>query len=573
MTDRTFLSSRLTESSSRPGPGIPHGHAKTTGRAIGRILIPGLLLACAAPAQRFYPDDPIWKEPAPTPVSKVEPQKLDNLVDFYKNTFRTKGERHRPGKIFPSAGVNTLGEVPDSAWYTNRQRAGRMSLAQLAQGPNFTGPPLPGSQWTVTAVKAEGVTPGFTIKDKAGHKYLLKFDPLSNPELATGAEAVSARFFYAFGYNVPEYYPIRFRRDQLIVGENVQFTDRSGKKRVLRSQDIDKLLKAVPVYTDGTHRASASFYLAGEDVGRFKYYARRADDPNELAPHEHLRVLRGLYVFAAWLNHTDAKSVNSLDMVVEENGRRFIKHYLVDFGASLGSDSLYAKDPRLGHLYFLDWQAGLVQLVTLGLYVPKYARVSYPAQEAVGNFDYKAFDADNWKSNYPNAAFENRLPGDEFWAAKQVMAFSDDEIRAMVHAGQYSTPEVEQVIADTLIRRRDLIGKTFFSKILPLDGFRVDGSRLVFQDLAARYKIRPESSYQITWARFDNQLNQRAPVSGSAGDQLPPAALSSADGSYWAATIGDAQLKKSVTVFLRKESTGWKVAGIEREDENAWRPR
>src|SRR2546421_9616927 len=198
--------------------------------SLSRILASGLLLVWAAPAQRFYPDDPVWKEPPPVPVSKVEKQKLDNLIDFYKNTFHEKGERHRSGKIIPSAGTNTLGEVPDNAWYTNRQRPGRMSLTELAQGPNRTGPPSADSKWTVIDVKGEGVTPGFTIRDGANHRYLLKFDPKSNLELATGADVVSAKFFYALGYNVPENYAIRFRREQLVVGEGVQFTDRSGRK-------------------------------------------------------------------------------------------------------------------------------------------------------------------------------------------------------------------------------------------------------------------------------------------------------------------------------------------------------
>ena len=539
-------------------------------RADSRLLASAVLLACAASAQRFYPDDPIWKEPAPAPVSEVQPQKLDNLIDFYKNTFHEKGERHRPGKIIPSAGINTLGEVPDNAWYTNRQRPARMSLAELAEGPNHTGPPSANSKWTVISAKAEGVTPGFTIRDGANHRYLLKFDPKSNPELATGADVVSAKFFYALGYNVPENYPIRFRRDQLIAGEGVHYTDRFGKKQALQGKHIDDMLRALAPNGDGTYRALASLYIGGTDVGRFKYYARRADDPNELAPHEHLRVLRGLYVFAAWLNHTDAKSLNSLDVVVDEDGRRFIKHYLLDFGASLGSDSLYPKDPRLGHDYFLDWGPGLVQLTTLGFYVPKYARVDYPQERGAGNFSYQAFDPNHWKSNYPNAAFENRLPGDEFWAARQVMAFSDEEIRAMVHTGEYSSTEAETIIAETLIRRRDLIGRAVFSKILPLDGFRVEGDRLIFQDLAAVYKIRPETAHEITWARFDNQRGELAPVSGSADDRLPQSALSSSEGSYWAAKIRDAQMGKSVTVFVRRERTGWTVAGIEREGENAW---
>ena len=58
----------------------------------------------------------------------------------------------------------------------------------------------------------------------------------------------------------------------------------------------------------------------------------RDDDPNDTVPHEHRRELRGLRVFAAWLNHTDMKEDNTLDMFVEEGGRHFVKHHLVDFG-------------------------------------------------------------------------------------------------------------------------------------------------------------------------------------------------------------------------------------------------
>ena len=530
------------------------------------ILICCAALACgAAELHKFYPDDPLWEEPPPVPVGKIESRKLDNLVDFYKNTFHEKGERHKPGHVIPSMGTNTLGEVPDSAWYTNRHRRTRMTAAQMATGPDRHGPPS-GERWTVTSAKGEGVTPGFAIKDGAGKRYLLKFDPKSNPELATGADAVSAKFFYALGYNVPENYPIRFRREHLVIGDKVQFTDRWGYRRPLRDRDIDEMLQAVPAYEDGEYRALASYYIDGEPVGPFQYYKRRADDPNEIAPHEHLRVLRGLYVFAAWLNHTDAKSLNSLDVVVSENGLRFVKHYLIDFGASLGSDSLYAKDPRLGHDYFLAVHPGLTQLLTLGFYVPDYARVDYPNDPAVGNFSADAFDPDEWKSNYPNAAFENRLPGDEFWAAKQVMAFSDDEIRAMVHTGEYSKQGTERQIADILIARRNAIGRTFFAKVLPVDGFRVVDGRLQFEDLAAKYGMRAQSTFQITWSRFDSGADAAVVAKG---ESVP------ADGSggYWLARIGDASRKQSANVYVRSADSGWTVVGVEREGENAWRQR
>jgi hypothetical protein len=524
--------------------------------------------ACALHAGTYYPDDPLWKEPPPVSVGKVQRQRLDNLVDFYKNTFYKKGERHQPGKIIPSKGANTLGELPDSAWYTNRHRNGRMTLADLVTGPNRSGPPSPSGKWKIISAKAEGVTPGFTIEDAQGRRYLLKFDPPSHRELATGADAVSARFFYALGYNVPENYAIRFRREQLTAGKDVEFTDRRQRKRPLRDQDIDDMLDSVAAYDDGSFRGLASFYIAGEPVGPFKYYGRRADDPNELAPHEHLRQLRGLHVFAAWLNHTDAKSLNSLDVVVEEEGRRFIKHYLIDFGATLGSDSLYAKDPRLGHQYFLAKKPGLSQLLSLGFYIPDYARVNYPDQPAVGNFSVDAFDPSEWRSNYPNAAFLNRLPGDEFWGAKQVAVFTDNEIRAIVKAGEYSDPSAEKKIADTLIARRDRIVRTLLMKLAPLDRFRVSGNELVFDDLAMMYGLRPQTRVEVTWGRFDNSAGQTTPIQGARGPAIPTGAS-----DYAVATVRDLEINKSVMAYLRRAPGGWEVVGLQREGENDWRPR
>ncbi len=47
----------------------------------------------------------------------------------------------------------------------------------------------------------------------------------------------------------------------------------------------------------------------------------RSDDPNDLVPHEHRRELRALRVFGAWTNLVDWKAGNTLDTLVEENGR------------------------------------------------------------------------------------------------------------------------------------------------------------------------------------------------------------------------------------------------------------
>lgn len=84
-------------------------------------------------------------------------------------------------------------------------------------------------------------------------------------------------------------------------------------------------------------------------------YGTRPDDPNDIFPHEHRRELRGLRAFSAWLNHDDSRSVNTLDTLVEVEGRRVLRHHLIDFGSTLGSASVTAQKPRAGNKYI--WEA------------------------------------------------------------------------------------------------------------------------------------------------------------------------------------------------------------------------
>ena len=60
------------------------------------------------------------------------------------------------------------------------------------------------------------------------------------------------------------------------------------------------------------------------------------------------------------------------------------------------------------------------------------------------------------------------------------MAFTDQQIRAMVKAGDYTDPGTVETIAGVLIARRDKIGRYYFSKILPLDRFEVRDGELRF---------------------------------------------------------------------------------------------
>jgi hypothetical protein len=318
----------------------------------------------------------------------------------------------------------------------------------------------------------------------------------------------------------------------------------------LRGEGASFLLESV----EGGERIARYSFIEGKPDGPFRYHGTRSDDPNDTVPHEHRRDLRGLRVFAAWLGHDDSKSLNTLDTLVKENGIEYVKHYLIDFGATLGSATIAANSPRSGNDHLFQWGPAARQFLSLGFAVPRWARVSYPNIPAVGAFEYELFDPERWISEYPNAAFSNMNLDDAFWAARQVMAFTEEEIRAIVRTGQYSERRAEDWVVCCLVERRDKIGRAYFSRVLPLDRFAVRYGRLDFQDLAALH-FGTEETYSVQWFTFDNGTGIQEAIEGADTFQIP------ASGSkYLAAEIRGERVGQSVTVYVRD---GREVVGRE----------
>ncbi|MEX2260460.1 MAG: hypothetical protein WD696_00835 [Bryobacteraceae bacterium] len=524
-----------------------------------------LLPVAALEGKKFYPDDPLWKSPPPMPVDDPRARKLNEYYDFFYNSFAEPGESHPRYEPIEGRAANTLGEVPDSEWYTNRHGLRRMTLEELKRGPGADEPPSMEGPWKVVAAKAEGVSQGFTIEDVRGHRYLIKFDPRQYPELQSAAEVIGSRFFHAFGYNVPETYIVRFKRDQVEVAAKAPLIDSRGKRVPMRDKHIDRILREAARHPDGSYRAVASRFIEGKLLGPFRLHGTRTDDPNDIVPHEHRRDLRGLYVFASWIGHNDIKSLNTLDTLVEEDGTAFIRHYLIDFGASLGSDSFTAKSPRAGHEYLFNAESAARQVATLGLSLPDWARANYPDLPSVGRFEADIFKPGKWKPNYPNGAFRNCLPADAFWAAKQVMAFTDEDIRALVSTGEYSDPRAAEWLARTLVRRRDKIGQTYFARVLPLDAFALRDGRLEFEDLGVKYGIAGPRIIDVQWSHYDNARELKRPIPHATSLVVPPeAAQPSSAEAYFAVDIRDTNTGQLITVYLIRRDERMEVVGIER---------
>jgi hypothetical protein len=528
------------------------------------------LLAKEATAPRFYPDDPLWEMPAPIPVREAAFRKLSEYYEFLVYPFLPPGElngRKHPETgtrvYYRAEGVNTLGEVPDNSWYENRNYYRRMSKEAIQSGPGDARPPNMNGPWTVRSGKNEGVTPGFRIEDSEGMLYLLKFDPLKYTDLATAPDALVARLFYALGYHVPENYIVYFDADQLAISDKTKFIGPDGKARSMTRRDVTEILLKVPQSKEGKYRATASRLLPGEALGPHRYFGVRADDPNDIYPHEHRRDQRGLWVHSAWLGHDDSRGVNSLDMLTEEEGVPYVKHYLIDFGSTLGSASVRPNSPRSGN-YLFSWREIGSQMFTLGLYVPGWAKANYPDLPSVGRFEWEQFDPLEWRPEYPNPAFENALPDDTFWAAKQVMALSDEQIRWAVETGEYSNPAAAEWVIECLVKRRDKIGRAFFDRVLPLDRFRVTGQELAFDDLGAMHGFYSPRTYRIRWNHFDNLRNVSTPLAGWEGRTLPAVAGEMGDGAFLMAHIAGNDPEKDIEVYLRKQRGSWEAVGVER---------
>ena len=92
------------------------------------------------------------------------------------------------------------------------------------------------------------------------------------------------------------------------------------------------------------------------------------------------------------------------------------------------------------------------------------------------------------------------------------MAFSDDDIDAIVATGQLSDPAAAAYLAQCLRQRRDKIGKAYFGKVLPLDRFRIEDARLVWDDLARKHDLGGVDDARVAWSAYDNAGGTKKPL-------------------------------------------------------------
>jgi hypothetical protein len=425
-------------------------------------------------------------------------QPVRNGLDLQRHVRRIRGKKKE------SINVNTFDEVPNSSWFTNRIGSRPMSLEDLRRGPNSNNFPRPG-KLTVLRGKTVGATPGFWVRDEAGQVFILKFDPPGLPELASGAEVIATKMFYAFGYNVPENYIFRFQRRSLEIDENAKFTDDKNQKVKMTEEHLDLILGRVARSEDGSYRALASRLIPGKPIGGFGFSGRRKDDPNDIIPHELRRDLRALRLFSAWTEHNDIRVGNTLDVFAEEDGRQFVRHYLIDFGSTFGSDTIAVNEPEVGHEYRLDLSEAAKIFFSGGVYKPSWRRSNFDPvfSPAIGRYSAKGFDPSAWKSNFPLAAFGQMTELDAFWAAQIVAAFTPEQIRVIVETAEFSDPANTDYLTEQIIERQRKIIQYYSRRRMGVGRISLSNEAgrisLTFKDFRHLFlgeqRIRPQYEY------------------------------------------------------------------------------
>lgn len=526
--------------------------------------IPILAATLTAGACASYPNIDPW-EYSPRPMADtlaiLEPRETaESLIysqvhGFGEGVARGLNVKRLVSGPPPSWNPDPFDEVVNSTWFTNRNALRPLTSEEVRRGPQISSGPVP--PLTVTSIKSEGISPGFNATDAEGQRWIFKFDPPEFNELASGAEVVATNLFWAAGYYTPENYIHYFDPADVVLEDDpedplaaefvedsivVLYSTNPGEDEQELTMDVFRrhVLDRYPTTPEGQIRALASKFLEGTPKGPFEYLGVRMDDPNDVIPHEHRRELRGLYAMAAWLNHTDIKAGNSLDMFIQserspegEDAPKigYLRHNLIDFGSALGSSAVRPHTARHGNEYQFDAGAILLRTLTLGAYERPWQDMEegdYPP--AIGYYSIDNYNPADWRSNMLNTALINRTARDGYWGAKLVMSFTDAQLDAAVAAGQYTGPEAVAYLLRGLKQRRDATGRYWFREVSPLDRPRVEAGALVFDDLwIRRFGGPPGYRWELEWDAADPDLELEGTANAAAIPLPAPAGRLDAD--------------------------------------------
>ena len=494
------------------------GSRSVRGTALA-VALSWLGAGCAKelPPLPLRPEPVAWADTLPI----REPEEQDEQRIVRVLTVQAPYDMSEPFRVEEGEALNRthLDDVVASSWWEPRMGYRDLTPEEIARGPAPAGdaPDMDG-KLVVRSGKLDGVTAGFVMDDAKGDTYIIKFDHPDWPWLQSGAGAVVNRLMWGAGYWVPADYVATLDAADLSVDEESEIEE-GGVDRPMTMEDVAAVLDLARPGPDGRYRVVASKFVPGAPKGPFLYNGTREDDPNDHFRHEHRRELRGLRIVSAWVNDTDRREGNTLDVWIDDPG--YLRHYQIDFAAAMGSSTDRPKHPKDDVERPADFWRGLKRLASLGFYEEGWEDDPHPVIDpALGFIKVESFDPDEWKSAWDNPAFFAMTEADGYWAAKIVSSFTDDHIRAAVEEGHYPERWVVDTLTEALARRRDMVMARYFSSVTPLEEPRLVSSQassfqLSFQDLGIERGVWLPSA---TWYRWSFSHPARGiEVEGRAG--------------------------------------------------------
>jgi hypothetical protein len=147
-------------------------------------------------------------------------------------------------------------------------------------------------------------------------------------------------------------------------------------------------------------------------------------------------------------------------------------------------------------------------------------------------------------------------------------------IAAAVASASYTDPRAARYITETLIARRDLIGRAWLSSVNPIVDPSFDGRRLAFNNPAVDAGVAPApTGYRATWFSFDNATGESTRLSDTTAteplllspDTAPTLSRSFVRVDVVAAEGAPRPWTVPVSIYFRPNASGrWDLVGLER---------
>ena len=368
----------------------------------------------------------------------MQEREIDLVYDTLENSFSWPGDRTPNVR---AQNVNTVDEVPDSNWFTNRLGTRAVTVDELLKGPDTSSGPARATgrssrpRTTASRRASRCATP-------AGQVWFLKFDPPGYRAMATGTEVVVTKLFWALGYYVPEVHIATLRPRQLTIDEAARITPPNGNSRPFKHvghprtapQGASRAGRLLP-----GHRQQGARRPAGWRLPVLRHPLRRSKrrgPARASARAARIRDVRGV-------GEPRGFEVDQHARHRHRSGwqRKWSGTTCWTSARRIGSAGVYPREAFEGSEYLVEGKKTLAGIPTFGLYVKDWRTAPVYRARSVGAFpiDNSDWDPEKWKPRYANSAFRSARLDDKFWAARRLQEFTDDMLKALSRAWASST--------------------------------------------------------------------------------------------------------------------------------------